>query len=87
MDVKTTFFYKKFKEEVYMIQLQGFIVEGKKYLICRLHKAFYRIKQTQRHGMTKSTLSFEIKALQKKKVITISMSFITIKIIYFSSFI
>ena len=48
MDVKTAFLYGDLKEEIYMTQLEGpegFEVEGKEQLVCRLKKSLYRLKQ------------------------------------------
>ena len=36
MDVKTTFLHGDLKEEIYMKQPEGFMVKGKKELVCRL---------------------------------------------------
>jgi hypothetical protein len=42
MDVKTTFLNGKLEEEIYMEQLQGFV------LVCKLHKSLYGLKQSPR---------------------------------------
>jgi hypothetical protein len=38
IDIRTTFLQWDLDEELYMHQLEGFILKGKEYLICRLHK-------------------------------------------------
>jgi hypothetical protein len=36
MNVKTTFLHGDLEEEIYMKQLEGFVVKGNKYLVCKL---------------------------------------------------
>jgi len=48
MDVKTTFLHGDLEEEIYMKQLEGFVVKGKKELVCKLKKSFYGLKQSPR---------------------------------------
>ena len=45
MDVKTTFLYGDL-EEIYMKQLEGFAMKGKKELVCKLKKSLYGLKQS-----------------------------------------
>jgi hypothetical protein len=40
MDVKTLFLHGDLEEEMYMKQPEGFIVKGKKYLVCKLKRSF-----------------------------------------------
>ena len=44
MDVKTTFLHRDIEDEIYMKQLEGFIVKGKKELVCKLKKSLYGLK-------------------------------------------
>ena len=44
MDVKTTFLHGDLDEEIYMKQPEGFIVKGKKELVCKLKKLLYSLK-------------------------------------------
>ena len=44
MDVKTTFLHRDLEEEIYMKQPKGFMVKGKKELVCRLKKSLYGLK-------------------------------------------
>ena len=44
MDVKTTFIHGDLEEEIYMKQLEGFAVKGKKELVCKLKKSLYALK-------------------------------------------
>jgi hypothetical protein len=48
MDVKTTFLHGDLEEEIYMKQPEGFVVKGKKELICKLKKSLYGLKQSPR---------------------------------------
>ena len=48
MDVKTTFLHGDLEEEIYMKKLEGFMVKGKKELVCRLKKSLYGLKQSPR---------------------------------------
>ena len=48
MDVKTTFLHGDLDEEIYMKQLEGFILMGKKELVCKLKKSLYDLKQSPR---------------------------------------
>jgi hypothetical protein len=48
MDVKTTFLHGDLEEEIYMKQPEGFVVKGKKELVCKLKKSLYGLKQSLR---------------------------------------
>eukprot|EP00253_Pinus_taeda_P030330 PITA_30330 len=48
MDVKTTFLHGDLEEEIYIEQPQGFIVKGKKEMVCKLKKSLYGLKQSPR---------------------------------------
>ena len=45
MDVKTAFLNGELNEEIYMEQLEGFIVLGQEKKVCRLIKSLYGLKQ------------------------------------------
>jgi hypothetical protein len=45
MDIKSAFLNGDLQEEVYMEQPEGFAVEGKEKLVCKLVKALYGLKQ------------------------------------------
>jgi hypothetical protein len=48
MDVKKTFLHGDLEEEIYMKQPEGFVVKGKKELVCKLKKSLYSLKQSPR---------------------------------------
>jgi hypothetical protein len=48
MDVKTTFLHGNLEEEIYMKQPEGYVVKGKKELVCKLKKSLYGLKQSPR---------------------------------------
>ena len=48
MDVKTTFLHRDLEDEIYMNEPKGFVVKGKKELVCKLKKSMYGLKQSPR---------------------------------------
>jgi hypothetical protein len=53
MDVKTAFLNGNLQENVYMTQPEGFAVEGKEYMRCKLKKSIYGLKQVSRQWYIK----------------------------------
>jgi hypothetical protein len=53
MDVKTVFVNHELQESVYMTQPEGFPIEGKEHIGCRLKKSIYRLKQASRQWYLK----------------------------------
>ena len=51
--MNTTFLHGDLKEEIYMKQPEGFVVKGKKELVCKLNKSLYGLKQSPRMGYHK----------------------------------
>eukprot|EP00253_Pinus_taeda_P007933 PITA_07933 len=45
MDMKIAFVHGDLEEEIYMKQPEGFVVKGKKELVCKLKKSLYGLKQ------------------------------------------
>jgi hypothetical protein len=48
MDVKTSFLHGDLEEEIYMKKPEGYVVKGKKELVCKLKKSQYGLKQSPR---------------------------------------
>lgn len=48
MDVKSTSLNGYVDEEIYVLQPQGFEVEGSEHLVCKLKKTWYGLKQAPR---------------------------------------
>ena len=53
LDVKMAFLHGDLKEDIYMIQLEGFIVQGQENLVCKLKKSVYGLKQAPRQWYKK----------------------------------
>ena len=53
LDVKTAFLYGDLEEDIYMIQPEGFIVQGQENLVCKLRKSLYGLKQAPRQWYKK----------------------------------
>ena len=45
MDIKTIFLNDNLEEDIYMMQLDGFIAKGQEHMICKLHRSIYGLKQ------------------------------------------
>jgi hypothetical protein len=48
MDVKTTFLHGDLEEEIYMKHSKGFVVRGKKFLVCKLKISLYGLNKSPR---------------------------------------
>jgi hypothetical protein len=46
MDVKTTFPHGDMEEEIYMKKPEGFVVKGKKELVCKMKNSLYGLKKS-----------------------------------------
>ena len=46
MDVKATFLHGDLTKEMYMEQLEGFVLPGNEHKFCKLVKLLYSLKQT-----------------------------------------
>ncbi|KAL0550167.1 hypothetical protein IC582_014670 [Cucumis melo] len=53
MDVKTAFLNGNLDEEVFMDQPEGFMVEGKEHMVCRLKRSIYGLKQASKRWYLK----------------------------------
>ena len=48
LDLKTAFLHGNLEEDLYMIQLEGFTVQGQENLVYNLRKSLYDLKQAPR---------------------------------------
>lgn len=48
MDIITTFLNGMLKEDIYMQQLEGYVVKGKEHLVYKLRCSIYGLKQSPR---------------------------------------
>ena len=55
MDVKTAFLNGNLDEDIYMEQPEGFAKKGNEYLVCKLKKSIYGLKQASRQWYTSGT--------------------------------
>ena len=44
LDVKTAFLHGDLEEKIYIQQPEGFEVQGKEYIVCKLKKSLYGLK-------------------------------------------
>ena len=57
MDVKTTFLHGDLDKEIYMHQLEGFVVQGKEHMVCKLTRILYGLCKHQGSGTRSLTPS------------------------------
>jgi hypothetical protein len=70
MDVKTSFLHGDMEEEIYMKQPEGFVVKGKKKMVCKMTKSMYGLNNHQGCGIKKLILiSWDLASQQAKRVI------------------
>jgi hypothetical protein len=65
LDVKSAFLNGELKEEVYLVQPEGFVKKGQEHLVCKLKKALYGLKQAPRSWYVKIDSFFLQKGFMK----------------------
>ena len=48
LDLKMAFLHGDLEEDIYLIQTEGFIIQGQENLVCKLRKSLYGLKQAPR---------------------------------------
>ena len=71
LDVKSSFLNGDLKEEVYLVQPEGFVKKGEEHLVCRLKKALYGLKQAPRSWYEKKILFSSCTVMKGAKMIPI----------------
>jgi hypothetical protein len=67
LDVNSAFLNGELKEEVYLVQPEGFVKQGQEHLVCKLKKVLYRLKQAPRSWYDKIDNFFLLKGFVKSK--------------------
>nr|ABA96256.1 retrotransposon protein, putative, Ty1-copia subclass [Oryza sativa Japonica Group] len=70
MDVKTAFLNGELEEEIYMDQLDGYVLEGREGMVCKLLKSLYGIKQApkqwhEKFDTTLTSVGFVVNVVDK----------------------
>lgn len=65
LDVKTAFLNGDISEDVYVVQPEGFVKEGKEHMVCKLIKALYGLHQAPRAWYLKLNLYLESLGFKK----------------------
>ena len=84
LDVKTTFLHDDLEEDLYIIQLEGFIVQGQENLVRKLRKSLYGLKQAPRQWYKKfDSFMHRIGSRDLKLIIVAMLSLLTILTLYY----
>ena len=67
LDVKFAFLNGELKEEVYLVQPEGFVQKGQEHLVCKLKKAIYGLKHAPRSWYIKIDTFFNHEGFAKSK--------------------
>eukprot|EP00253_Pinus_taeda_P023259 PITA_23259 len=67
LDVKSAFLNGDLKEEIYLVQPEGFVKKGQEHLVCKLKKALYGLKQAPRYWYEKIDKFFFQQGFKKSK--------------------
>ena len=87
LDVKTAFLHGDLEEDLYMIQPEGFTVQGQENLVYKLRKSLYGLKQAPRllgSGTRNLTvLCIELGSRDVKLITVAMLSLLTILTLYY----
>jgi len=67
LDVKSAFLNGDLKEEIYLVQPEGFVKKGQEHLVRKLRKALYGLKQTPRYWYEKIDKFFFQQGFKRSK--------------------
>jgi len=67
LDVKTVFLHGELEEDIYMDQLEGFIVGGKEKFVCKLKRSLYGLKQSPRQWNKRFDLFMLLHGFKRSK--------------------
>ena len=82
--MKTAFLHSDLEEDLYMIQPEGFIVQGQENLVCKLRKRLYGLKQAPRQWYKKfDSFSIELGSRDVKLIIIAMLNSLTILILFY----
>lgn len=66
LDVKSVFLNGDLKEEIYLVQPEGFVKKGQEHLVCKLKKTLYGLKHAPRYWYEKIDKFFLQQKLKKR---------------------
>ena len=71
MDVKTAFLNENLDEEVFIDQLESFMVERKEYIMYKLKRSIYGLKQASNNGIVSLMITSHLLVLKKKSLVDV----------------
>ena len=71
MNVKTIFLDRNLDEEVFMDQLESFMVEGKKHMVCKLKRSIYGLNKLPDNSILSAMMPSDLLVLKKTSLIDV----------------
>ena len=68
MDVKTAFLHGNLHENIYMLQPQGFVAEGKENIVCKLKRSLCGLKPATREWYHKFDIFIQSQGFHRSQV-------------------